>query len=624
MKLKFILASVGLSMTLAACDNGPQVELRSDREIIKAKDAPYSPKEQYFLGQVQVMTAEDRPGVDPKDSNIAHVIADLKVKHGISASVLDKIPNEPIYLLEVNSLNTVDEVVAALKSDTKRVAMAGRNNRISLSDYHTNDAQLATQWSLVNIGQEAPRSLAGRPGADISMVADGTEGSYDVVVGVIDTGIDYTHEDLAITETVNGVKVVQPGSNIWVNPDEIPGNGLNDDNNADARFNISYIDDVHGYNFVARNGNPMDDQGHGTHVSGTIGALRNNLKGISGIVGKVSLMGLKFLSAEGSGGDFDAQLAIYYAIEMHKRFPQKKFILQNSWGSSGRSSRNGDQDDLLRRAFMKASREGLLSSVAAGNDGTSNRFAPHFPANYSSKIPGFITVAATNNLDQLASFSSYGYDVVQVAAPGTMILSSVPENLYQGARYQAWSGTSMATPHVSGLAAAIWAKNPSMTADEVVKRIENTVDVLPQLHGAVSTSGRINVKRALAGDLNVNLPKVYEEIPKVVQAPRGDDRAGFESMTKLKVDGAKEIAVCFSQINLADNMDWLEIMGSDYRVRDTMTGTWESETSDLEQSELCSAPILGDTVYLRLASEGGSGSLAFETKYLKVVQGANP
>lgn len=606
MKSKLLFLVSGLGWVLAACENASRVTLPSDQAIIEKKTtASYHPKEQYFLGQVQVMTADD--------SALVGVLDDLKTKQGVSASVIDRVPGHPIYLLEISSLTTVDETIKTLKADP-RVAMAARNHRISLSNYRTNDAQFAAQWSLSNQGQDAPGSLAGRPGADIGMDDASTEGSYDVVVGVIDTGIDYNHEDLSITEEVDGRKVIQAGSNIWTNPGEIPGNAVNDDNNGDPKNGLDYVDDVHGYNFVGRNGDPMDDQGHGTHVSGTIGALRNNLKGVSGVVKKVSLMGLKFLDGGGSGGDFDAQLAIYYAIDMQKRFPQKKFILQNSWGAGSRSAKTGDDDDFLMFAFDDASRAGLLSVVAAGNDGTSNRFDPHYPANYSKKLSGFLTVAATNNLDQLASFSSYGFDVVQVAAPGTMILSSIPEYLY-GTGYAAWSGTSMATPHVSGVAAAVWAAHPELTADEVKKRIENTVDVLPQLHGAISTSGRVNVKRAVAGDVNIALPKIYEEIATVITSPKGDDRSTFESMTELKAEGAKEVSVCFERVNLDDGQDWIEVMGADYRVRDMMTGRYEAR-----KMEVCTAPVLGDTVYLRLVKASKSGSQGFETKYLKVMR----
>jgi subtilisin family serine protease len=610
--------AVCVSWMIAGCANN-SVPLPSDEVIIQKKtQASVHPTEHYFLGQVQVRLTDD--------NDLSAFMDDAKVKRGITMTLLDKVPNYPIYLFELNSLDPVDSVVKSLREDS-RVVLAARNREINLNQFTTNDPLLSTQWALSNTGQDAPRSLAGKAGADISMDASATEGSYDVVVGIIDTGIDYTHEDLAVTEVVDGKVQVMPGSNIWVNPGEISGNGLNDDGNADRKHNIEYVDDVYGYNFVKRNGDPRDDMGHGTHVAGTIGALRNNMKGVSGIVGKVSMMALKFLSAEGSGSDFDAQLAIYYAIDMQKRFPEKRFILSNSWGSAGRESTEGDRKDPLLMAFVEASNAGILSVAAAGNDATSNRFDPHYPANYSNKIPNFLAVAATNNLDQLAGFSSYGYDTVQVAAPGMMIMSTLPEDLEEqnGGKYAAWSGTSMATPHVSGLAAAVWAANMGMSANDVRNRIMDTVDVLPQLHGSVSTSGRINVKRAMSGDITRATMPVAKEIPWVIRAPLGND-SQYEMLTKHTEEGAKEIQVCFSEINLQNKFDWIEIMGADFRVKDMLTGVhssaiFDTQTKSTSTEELCAAPVIGDTVYIRLIKKGSSmGSASYETKLVKVVQ----
>ena len=615
------LAAAVAVVGLTGCSETKRVQLPSDQEIIRKKaEAPVHPTQNYYLYQAQVK-------VDASE-NLSGVLENLRVKNKIDASVLDEIHGQNVYLLEVKSSTPVADVVKALKADP-HVLMAARNRRITLNNvevsaenkterplFQSNDPQLESQWALSNTGQDAPGSLSGLPNADIGMGGANTEGSYDVVVGVIDTGVDYTHEDLAVTETVDGSVRVLEGSNIWQNPGEIPGNGVNDDNNGGN--GVGYVDDVYGYNFVGRNGDPRDDQGHGTHVSGVIGALRNNFKGISGMNQKVSIMALKFLDHEGSGSDFDAQQAIGYAIEMKKKFPNKKFILSNSWGSTSRESQNGDEDDFLLEAFAAASRADILSIVAAGNDGTSNRFEPHFPANYSTKVTHMITVAATNNMDQLASFSSYGYTNVQVAAPGSMIQSTVPKYLYPVA-YAAWSGTSMATPHVSGLAALVWAANPQMTGMDVKERILNTVDVLPQLQGSVSTSGRINVKRALDNNGNVSIMPIADRISYVTESPQGTHSGKHDMLTPVSVQGAKSIAVCFSSIDLNGNL--MEIMGKDFRVRDTMTGNYRDHNWQGEERELCSAPVLGDTLYLRLHREGASsGRNGYQTKYLKVMR----
>jgi subtilisin family serine protease len=629
MKLRgLVYLSLGLAVT--GCAQPSQVVVPADEVVIEKKAAAQVHKtEKYYLGQVQVMVAND--------TQLSELMEDMKAKQGLDLQVLDKIPSQPIYLLEVNAATDVPKLVTTLKKDD-RVLAASRVKEIALKDFEadaeaktaaaelsseepvfrTNDPLLATQWALNNRGQEAPKSLAGISGADISMGGVDTTGNYEVVVAVLDTGIDYLHEDLAVTEMVDGRMTVMPGSNIWVNPGEIPGNGINDDNNGGDALNFK--DDVYGYNFVGRNGDPMDDHGHGTHVAGVIGALRNNFKGIAGMNQKVSMMGLKFLSATGGGSDFDAQSAIYYLIEMAKKYPEKRFILSNSWGSSSRDTQNGDDDDFLLMAFAEAGRANILSTAAAGNDGTSNRFAPHYPSNYSDKVQNLIAVAANNNLDQLASFSCYGHDNVQVSAPGVLIMSTVPQKLF-GTGYAAWSGTSMATPHVTGLAALIWANNMEFSANEVKSRILNSADKLPQLFGAVSTSGRINVARALKGDENPQNLKIYREVPKTLESHRGSDTHSYDTMTKITQPGAKEMAVCFSRINLDNDHDWIEIMGADFRVRDTMTGIYKDRNYKGEERELCSAPVLGDTLYIRLYNQGAEGGLqGFKTKYLKVVE----
>jgi len=230
-------------------------------------------------------------------------------------------------------------------------------------------------------------------------------------------------------------------------------------------------------------------------------------------------------------------------------------------------------------------------------------------------------VAATNNRDQMASFSNYGHGLVQVAAPGVQIMSTVPAFLFGGNGYASWSGTSMATPHVTGLAALIWGQNLNATSNDVRDRIINSVDILPQLHGNVTTSGRINVARALGGDLNASLMPVPNEMEYRFESPRGNDAKTFDWISSIKVDGAREISVCFSRIDLDADSDWLEVLAKDYRVKDMMTGKYRDKNYKNESRELCSAPVLGDTVHLRLSNQGATGGLqGFETSYLKVVK----
>jgi subtilisin family serine protease len=274
-------------------------------------------------------------------------------------------------------------------------------------------------------------------------------GSKNIVVAVIDTGADYNHQDLSF--------------NMWRNPQP------------------SDKGDVVGYDFIHNDGLPFDDNKHGTHTAGTIGAVGGNGIGISGVTQRVSIMPLKFLSGQGSGTTADAVRAIDYAVAHGAR------ILSNSWGGKA----DNDNKALLE-AIQRAQKHGVLFVAAAGNDGGNNDKPNQadYPAAFNTD--NMISVAATDSRDRLASFSNYGARTVQVAAPGVNILSTVP-----GDRYASLSGTSMACPHVAGAAALIWAKNPQWTYQQVKKALLGTVDRIPSLRGKVATAGRINVLKAL-------------------------------------------------------------------------------------------------------------------------------
>ncbi|MCM2324556.1 MAG: S8 family serine peptidase [Oligoflexia bacterium] len=250
-----------------------------------------------------------------------------------------------------------------------------------------------------------------------------TQGSEEIVVAVIDTGVDYRHPDLA--------------DNIWINEGERAGlAGVDDDGNG-------YVDDVYGYDFHNNRGNAMDDNKHGTHVAGIIGALLNDT-GIVGVSPKVRIMALKFLGSSGSGDANNAIRAINYAVDHGAR------IISNSWGGGGRSQ-------LLEAAIQRAISKGIYVVAAAGNESSNNDQVPMYPAGYS----GVISVASSDAADALSSFSNYGASSVWIAAPGSDILSTIP-----GLRHARLSGTSMAAPQVSGaLALALsMGKDPGLTA----------------------------------------------------------------------------------------------------------------------------------------------------------------
>ncbi len=274
------------------------------------------------------------------------------------------------------------------------------------------------------------------------------KGNKDFVVAVIDTGIDYNHEDLSF--------------NVWRNPTPGPKN------------------DVAGYDFVHDDGLPFDDNQHGSHCAGTIGGVGGNGVGVSGVAQRISIMGLKFLSGEGSGTTADAIRAIDYAIEHGAK------VLSNSWGGKG-----DDGNQALKDSIDRAKAKDVLFIAAAGNDSTNNDGNnPSYPAAFDND--NLIAVAATDKDDKLAFFSNYGKRTTHLAAPGVNVFSTTPGN-----KYAQLSGTSMACPHVAGAAALIWSKNPSMTYKEVKQKLLSTVDKVPALAEKTSTGGRLNVLSAL-------------------------------------------------------------------------------------------------------------------------------
>ncbi|MFH1784304.1 MAG: S8 family serine peptidase [bacterium] len=302
-------------------------------------------------------------------------------------------------------------------------------------------------------------------------------GSQDIIVAVVDTGLDRTHGDIA--------------NNLWTNQAEIAGNYIDDDNNG-------YVDDINGWNFVDLSGNLSDGHGHGTHVSGIIAAEGNNSIGISGVCWSGRIMALRGLNDDGYGLTGDLAKGIRYAVDHGAR------IINMSWGGRNVSK-------LVTEALDYAYEQGCVLVVAAGN--SSDDASEFFPANYENAI----TVGATDVDDRKASFSNYG-DMVDVTAPGYNILSlraSGTDMYNDGSHtvdeyYYKASGTSMATPFVSGLAALILSRNPNLTREDVELAIISSVDDI----GAVGKDssfgyGRINAYKALE-TVNGNLPALEE------------------------------------------------------------------------------------------------------------------
>jgi Zn-dependent metalloprotease/subtilisin family serine protease len=312
-----------------------------------------------------------------------------------------------------------------------------------------NDPSFSQLYAMQNTGQ-----TGGTVDADIDAtdVWERHTGNKTILIGVIDTGIDYLHPDLA--------------ANIWTNPGEIPGNGIDDDNNG-------FIDDVYGWNFANDNNNPRDDHYHGTHCSGTIGGVGNNGIGVAGVMWNTNMIALKFLDNSGSGTTSDAIDAVNYANAMGIK------ITSNSWGGGAFS-----------QALMDAISLGGLFVAAAGNAGSDNDVTPSYPASYT--LDNILAVAATDHNDLLASFSCYGRTSVDLGAPGVNIYSCAPNS-----GYQSLSGTSMATPHVAGAAGLLWSYNPSLTALQVKQLLMDNVDPVSSMAGKTVTGGRLNINKAL-------------------------------------------------------------------------------------------------------------------------------
>jgi len=341
---------------------------------------------------------------------------------------------------------SVADAVARLSADP-RVEFAEPNYELR-ADRAPNDPLYPREWHLHNTGQ-----TGGTPGADIRAPGawDQFTGDSTLLVGDIDSGLDYHHPDLV--------------ANVWTNPGEIPDNGIDDDGDG-------YVDDVHGYDFANNDSDPMDDNGHGTHTAGIIAARGDNGTGVSGVCWRAKIVAIKFLNAAGVGSVASAVEAIQYSIRVGCR------ITNNSWGGAGDSQ-------ALRSAVAAAGAAGQLFVAACGNASRDVDVDPNYPSGY--RLPNVISVAATDADDQLAIYSNFGATTVDLAAPGSDILSTFPAD-----HYALLSGTSMATPMVTGVAALAMGRFPQLDAPAIRDLVLRSVVPLPQLAGRVATGGRLD------------------------------------------------------------------------------------------------------------------------------------
>jgi thermitase len=327
------------------------------------------------------------------------------------------------------------------------VAYAEPDFTLSASQAKTpNDPYYAFEWALVDGAEDhdidAPDAWGTRTGC--------------AKVAILDTGIDTDHPDLA--------------ANLYKSEDK-PNNGKDDDKNG-------YVDDTYGYNAIKGKGSGEDDNGHGTHVAGIVGARANNSQGDSGTCWSTKLVAVKFMNSKGKGSTSDAIEGIEYAVKQGLK------IINCSFGSSSKS-------DSLHDAVDFAQDHNALLVVAAGNDSENIDRSPLYPAAYTDS--NILAVAATTSSDTLASFSNWGPDSVDVGAPGDNIYST-----YLGGGYKLLSGTSMAAPYAAGVAALLRKQESDATYGELRKAIRQKVDKPPALSGKVVSNGRLNAQKALA------------------------------------------------------------------------------------------------------------------------------
>jgi len=445
------------------------------------------------------------------------------------------------------------------------------------SELTPNDTDFGLLWGMKNTGQKDGSGVEGKIGADISAAKAWaiTTGNREISVAVIDTGVDYNHPELK--------------DNIFENTGEIAGNGIDDDANG-------FIDDMRGWNFAGVSTNdPVDDNDHGTHCAGTIGAKGNDGNKIAGVTWNTRILPIKFLTASGSGSLADATKAIQYATMM------KVNIMSNSWGGGGFSQTMFD-------AIKEAQAKGILFIAAAGNDSQNSDNSAHYPAGY--QLDNVFAVAATTNLDTLASFSTYGKRSVHIAAPGHKIYSSVSRG-----RYDTFSGTSMATPHVAGGAALVWGTDTNMSYSQVKERLMKSRDFVPSLTRKVAASGRMNVYNAVMGIYPPSPEPSEDQWKDVEMAAPIESAHPYTNSLKQEwaVEGpadAKFLRVVLSKVDLENGYDFLKVVDSSGAEMDSVSGKAENYSSFY---------VTGNKLTLKLSTDASQVGWGFAVAKVQAV-----
>jgi subtilisin family serine protease len=491
-------------------------------------------------------------------------------------TVKEEIPSKSGMLLrvETDGQKSLGFLISKI-SQSSSVKFAEPNYIYSINNT-PNDPRFGELWGLNNTGANDPSRTPGTEGADISAFRawDIEKGSKGIKIAVIDTGVDYTHPDLA--------------ANMWANEAELNGEeGVDDDGNG-------FIDDIHGWDFANDDSDPIDGHSHGTHCAGTIGAVHDNGVGVAGVMADVSIVAIKFLSDSGSGTTANAVKAIQYATSLDVD------LMSNSWGGGGFSQ-------ALYDAIEEASEAGIVFTAAAGNSATNNDQRPHYPSNYD--LPNVVSVAAHTAQDTLASFSCYGAETVYVAAPGHKILSTV-----KNGGYDVYSGTSMATPHVSGAIGLLLSKEGRMDHLELRERLMGTSAPIRAYRRKTISGGRLNAYNLLTNtrpSRNEPDPTKWQEytLEKAFETehPYPNNASMTESYT---VPGAKYIRVVVDQYELENDYDFLTVTNGSRNEIEKFSGRGEGYKTDY---------VEGDTVNLSFSSDGSVNRWGVKVTKLEVI-----
>jgi subtilisin family serine protease len=459
--------------------------------------SPAPPSARYVPDEILVRY---RDGVGELEKRAARGRAGAAIKERLSARRENG--KGDLELAKLPSGETVPGAIQKLQHD--RAVVYAEPNWIYTHTATANDPYFADNqlW-----GMYGPKSTpANEYGSQAAQAwASEKTGSRSVYVGVIDEGIDINHPDLR--------------ENIWTNPNEIPGNGLDDDGNG-------YVDDLHGWDYYNGDNSvydPANGDHHGTHVAGTIGATGGNGRGVAGVSWKVTLIPLKFLGPDG-GYTSDAVKALDYLVQLKTTRGLNVVASNNSWGGGGFSQS-------LYDAIQRTNQAGMLFIAAAGNDNRNNDSRAHYPSNYD--LSNVIAVASITSSGGKSSFSNYGATKVHLGAPGSSIWSTSP-----GSDYESMSGTSMATPHVTGAVALYASEHPGASATQIKNALLENTTATSSLAGKTVTGGRLSLCEMLTcTDVDtLAVPTNLEaELVKLLQVKlTWDDNSSAESGFKIE------------------------------------------------------------------------------------------